>query len=70
MSYDFKQGAVIRQGSRESAGYFSITEATKAWPFNVLDLNSLKCHSLGFRDFRTGRWPGFKIKAWKMYFNF
>ena len=25
-----------------------------------LDFNSLKCHSLGFRVFRTGYWPGFK----------
>ena len=55
MSYDFKQGAVMRGGSRESSDYFSITKAAKARPFNVLDFNSLKCHLLDFRDFRTGR---------------
>ena len=30
---------------------------------NVLDFNALKCHSLGFRFFRTGYWPGFKVKV-------
>ena len=37
---------------------------------NVLDFNALKCHSLGFRVSRTGYWPGFKVKAWKIYFRF
>ena len=57
-------------------------EAAKTWPSNeggpgtcypgknVLDFNPLKSHSLGFRVFRTGYWPGFKNKAWKFYFHF
>ena len=36
---------------------------------NVLDFNARKCHSLRFRVFRTGYWPGFKVKAWKIYFH-
>ena len=36
----------------------------------VLDFNALKCHSLRFRVFWTGYWPGFKVKAWKIYFYF
>ena len=24
----------------------------------------------GFRVFQTGYWPGFKIKVWKIHFNF
>ena len=35
---------------------------------NVLDFNPLRSHSLGFRVFRTGYWPGFKIKALKISF--
>ena len=30
---------------------------------NVLDFNTAKCHSPGFRVFQTGYWPGFKVKA-------
>ena len=37
---------------------------------NVLDFNAVKCHSPGFRVFRTGHWPGFKVKAPKIYYNF
>ena len=36
---------------------------------NVLDFNPLKSHSLAFRVFRTGYWPGFKIKARKIYLH-
>ena len=65
------------RGSRENGDRVSTTEAAKARPSNeggpgtcypgknVLDFNLLKCHSLCFRVFRTGYWPGFKIKAWK-----
>ena len=37
---------------------------------NVLDFNAPNCHYQGFRVFRTGYWPGFKVKAWKIYIHF
>ena len=75
----------IRCGSRGNGHRISITEGARAplWPLmrgawsgdmlsrkNVLDFNALKCQSLGFRVFRIGYWPGFKVKAWKIYFHF
>ena len=39
-----------------------------ATPEKRFGFQSFKYHPLGFRVFRRGNWPDFKIKAWK--FNF
>ena len=66
----------IRRGSGGNGDRFSITERAKAPPYKEggqvqghatpqkrLDFNAVKCHFPGFRVFRTGYWPGFKVKA-------
>ena len=32
-------------------------------PFFVLDLNSLKSHSIGFQVIQTGYWPDFNLES-------